>query len=74
VVSGEPSEGDTPQMPLSDATIRALKPRDKPYKLSDFDGLFLNVEPMGSRLWQFKYRIGGKEKLLSIGIYPAVTP
>lgn len=60
-------------MPLSDATIRALKPRDKPYKVSDFDGLFLNVKPTGSRLWQFKYRIGGKEKLLSIGIYPAVT-
>lgn len=60
-------------MPLSDATIRALKPRDKPYKVSDFDGLFLNVKPTGSRLWQFKYRIGGKEKLLSIGIYPTVT-
>lgn len=60
-------------MPLSDATIRALKPRDKPYKVSDFDGLFLNVKPTGSRLWQFKYRIGGREKLLSIGIYPAVT-
>lgn len=36
-----------PQMPLSDATIRALKPRDKPYKVSDFDGLFLNVKPTG---------------------------
>ena len=58
-------------MPLSDATrFRALKPRDKPYKVSDFDGLFLNVKPTGSRLWQFKYRIGGKEKLLSIGSTP----
>ncbi len=54
-------------MPLSDATIRSLKPREKPYKVSDFDGLFVLVKPTGSRLWQFKYRLDGKEKLLSIG-------
>jgi hypothetical protein len=60
-------------MPLSDVTIRNLKPRDKAYKVSDFDGLFITVKPTGSRLWHFKYRIDGKEKLLSLGIYPAVT-
>jgi integrase len=60
-------------MPLSDATIRNLKPREKPYKVSDFDGLFVLVKPTGSRLWQFKYRLDGKEKLLSIGPYPEIT-
>ena len=62
-----------PAMPLSDATIRNLKPREKPYKVSDFDGLFVLVKPTGSRLWQFKYRLDGKEKLLSIGPYPEIT-
>ncbi len=60
-------------MPLSDATIRSLKPRDKAYKVADFDGLFLLVKPTGSRLWHFKYRIDGKEKLLAVGPYPEVS-
>jgi integrase len=60
-------------MPLTDATIRVLKPKVKPYKVSDFEGLFLTVKPTGSRLWHFKYRIDGKEKLLSIGVYPEIT-
>jgi integrase len=60
-------------MPLTDTAIRNLKPREKPYKVSDFDGLFVLVKPSGSRLWQFKYRIGGKEKLLSIGPYPETS-
>lgn len=60
-------------MPLTDATIRSLKPRDKPYKVSDFEGLFLLVKPTGSRLWHQKYRIDGKEKLLAIGSYPEVS-
>lgn len=60
-------------MPLSDTTIRGLKPRERPYKVSDFGGLFVSVKPTGSRLWHFKYRIAGKEKLLSLGIYPDVT-
>lgn len=72
-VSGKPLKGDTPSMPLSDATIRTLKPRDKAYKVSDFEGLFLTVKPTGSRLWHFKYRIAGKEKLLSLGIYPGIS-
>lgn len=62
-----------PPMPLSDTAIRNLKPREKPYKVADFDGLFVLVKPSGSRLWQFKYRIGGKEKLLSIGPYPETS-
>ncbi len=59
-------------MPLSDAQIRNSKPADKPYKLTDGGGLFLLVNPGGSRLWRWKYRYGGKEKLLALGAYPAV--
>jgi integrase len=60
-------------MPLSDARIRSLKSRDKPYKVADFDGLFVAIQPNGSKLWRFKYRIDGKERTLSIGIYPAIS-
>ncbi len=60
-------------MPLSDATIRTLRPRDKAYKATDFEGLYLIVKPTGSRLWHFKYRIAGREKLLSLGIYPGIS-
>lgn len=60
-------------MPLSDIQLRNLKPRDKAYKVSDFEGLFVLIKINGSKLWQFKYRIFGKERLLSIGIYPEVS-
>jgi hypothetical protein len=60
-------------MPLSDSQLRFLKPKDKPYKVSDFEGLFVLVKPNGSKLWQFKYRINGVERLLSIGQYPDVS-
>ena len=63
-----------PPMPvLSDAKIRALKPKEKPYKQADFDGLFLLVNPGGSKLWRFKYRWMDKEKLLSFGKYPDLS-
>ncbi|MFG1237329.1 integrase arm-type DNA-binding domain-containing protein [Xanthobacter autotrophicus DSM 597] len=60
-------------MPLTDTAIRAAKAGDKPYKLADGGGLYLLVNPTGSRLWRLKYRIEGKEKLLAIGPYPEVT-
>ncbi|MFG1249307.1 tyrosine-type recombinase/integrase [Xanthobacter flavus] len=60
-------------MPLTDTAIRAAKAGDKPYKLADGGGLYLLVNPTGSRLWRLKYRIEGKEKLLAIGPYPDVT-
>jgi integrase len=56
-------------MPLTDVTIRAAKPREKPYKLFDERGLFLLVKPNGARLWRFKYTVGGREKLISLGDY-----
>ena len=59
-------------MPLTDVTVRTAKPRDKPYKLSDSGGLYVEVTPAGGKRWRWKYRIGGREKLLSMGLYPAV--
>ncbi len=60
-------------MPLSDASIRNAKPQEKPYKLADAGGLYLLVNPTGSRLWYWKYRFGGKERKLAIGAYPTIT-
>ena len=59
-----------PQMPLTDRQIKNAKPADKAYKLADGRGLYLQITPAGGKLWRWKYRIGGKEKLLSIGEYP----
>jgi len=61
-------------MPLSDAAIRAAKPKpgQKTTKLSDGGGLILHIEPSGSKLWRLAYRFAGKQKLLSFGAYPAV--
>ena len=60
-------------MPLTDILTKAAKPKDKAYKLADEKGLFLLVHPNGGKYWQMKYRFGGKEKLLSFGIYPETT-
>ena len=58
---------------LSDTKLRALKPRAKPYKVSDAEGLFVLVTPNGSRLWRCAYRFDGKQKLLTFGKYPDVS-
>ncbi|MBR0663972.1 integrase arm-type DNA-binding domain-containing protein [Roseomonas hellenica] len=58
---------------LTDAEVRAAKPRGAPYKLSDGAGLHLYVTPAGSRIWRYRYEIAGREKLLTIGPYPEVT-
>lgn len=59
--------------PLTDSAIKAAKPKDKPYKLTDGQGLYLEVMPNGSRLWRLKYRHSDKEKRLALGAYPALT-
>ena len=57
---------------LSDAKIRSLKPREKAYKVYDDRGLYMVVNPNGSRWWRFKYKYGGKERGISLGVYPDV--
>ena len=58
---------------LNDTRVRSAKSREKAFKLSDERGLFLLVMPTGSRLWRLKYRVNGREKLISLGAYPDVT-
>ena len=60
-------------MALSELKIKAAKPMDKPYKLADEKGMYLQVQPTGGKLWRMNYRFDGKRKTLAIGIYPDVT-
>jgi len=60
-------------MPLNEMKIRNAKPKEKFYKLSDSDSLYLHVTEKGSKLWRFKYRFGGKYKLLAFGSYPEIS-
>lgn len=60
-------------MPLTDTAIKKAKPKEKQYKLFDERGLFLIITPKGGKWWRFKYRFEGKEKLLSLGVYPDVS-
>jgi integrase len=58
---------------LTDAAVKNVKPGPRTLKLHDGGGLFLQVNPNGARYWRLKYRFGGKEKLLALGVYPAVN-
>ncbi|MCK4608322.1 MAG: integrase arm-type DNA-binding domain-containing protein [Gammaproteobacteria bacterium] len=59
-------------MPLTDTTIRNAKPKEKPFRLFDGNGLYLEISPKGGKWWRFKYRFNGKEKRLSLGVYPEI--
>ncbi len=60
-------------MPLSFFDVKAANPKDKPYRLADGDGLYLQIQPNGSKLWRFRYRFAGMEKMLSVGAFPIVS-
>lgn len=60
-------------MKLTIRQIDTTKPKDKAFKLSDGGGLYLLVNPSGSKYWRLKYRFAGKEKLLAIGVYPDIS-
>ena len=57
---------------LSDTKLRTLKPKDKAYRVTDERGLYVQVSVTGAKLWRFKYKFDGKEKLLALGQYPDV--
>jgi integrase len=57
----------------STSTNRKFETTHKPYKLSDAHGLYIEIDPSGGKYWRYKYRFGGKEKRLSLGIYPEVS-
>lgn len=60
-------------MKLKDTDCRNAKGRERPYKISDGEGLYLFVQPSGSRLWRMAYRFDGKQKTLAFGAYPHVS-
>jgi integrase len=60
-------------MALTATAVKQAKSTEKQYKLFDGRGLFLLVHPNRSKYWRFKYRYAGKEKLLSLGVYPDVS-
>jgi len=60
-------------MPLTDLAIRRAKPINKAYRLFDGGGLYIEIPVTGNKRWRYKYRFHGKEKLLSLGIYPDVS-
>ena len=60
-------------MPLTDTAVRHAQPREKPYKMADAQGLYIQVTPSGSKHWKMKYRFDGREKKLSFGEYPRVS-
>lgn len=60
-------------MALTDTAIRTVKLARKPFKMYDREGLFLLVNPGGSKLWRWRYRFDGKEKLMALGEYPLLT-
>lgn len=59
-------------MPLTDSQIRNTKPGQKPIKLTDGGGLYLEVRPTGAKLWRYRYRIAGKENVFAAGEYAQV--
>lgn len=60
-------------MKLTDSQVRRAKPSDRPWKVTDARGLYLQVMPNGGRYWRFNYQFGGKQKTLALGVYPDVS-
>ena len=55
---------------LSPTKVKTVRPAEKPFKLFDGNGLYLEVRPNGGKWWRFRYQMHGKQKLLSMGTYP----
>ncbi len=60
-------------MPLTDTAAKNAKPKDKPYRIADGGGMYLEVMPTGAKYWRWKYRFATKEKRLALGVYPDVS-
>ena len=58
---------------LTDTKLKSLKPRDKQYRLSDGNGLYIEIRPNGSKYWRQAYRFNGRQKTLAHGIYPIIS-
>ena len=60
-------------MSLTNTKVKTAKPKDKPYKLTDGRGMYLLVNTTGSKYWQYRFRINGKQGTYQIGTYPDTT-
>lgn len=60
-------------MSLTDVEIRNVSGNGKVQRFYDERGLYLEVAPRGGKWWRFKYRLAGKEKRISLGVYPEVS-
>jgi integrase len=60
-------------MPLTELTIKSLKPKEKLYRKADGGGLCLEISPAGGKLWRYRYNFNGKAQMLALGRYPDVT-
>ncbi len=60
-------------MPLTNIKIKSAKPFERPKRLYDTGGLYVEIAPKGGKWWRLKYRFNGKEKLLSLGVYPNIS-
>lgn len=60
-------------MALTDIKVRTTKPSDKPFKLTDGQGMHLLINPNGAKYWRLQYRFDGKQKVLALGVYPTVS-
>ena len=62
---------------LTEVEVKQAKAKEKPHRLSDQGGLYLEVSPIGSKYWRYKYRIstGAQriEKRLALGVYPEIS-
>ena len=57
---------------LTELKIKQAKPKEKQYKLTDGEGMYLRIYPNGSKYWQLQYWFEGKQKVLSFGVWPEV--
>mgnify|MGYP001175788770 CR=1 FL=1 len=58
---------------LTELLVKKSKPKEKQYKLTDGEGMYLRIYPNGSKYWQLKYRFNRKQKTLSFGVWPEVS-
>ena len=64
---------ELPPIRLTAIKVKNIKPTAKTQRLFDGAGLYLEVSPKGGKWWRYKYRYAGKEKRISLGVYPDVT-
>ncbi|KIS45922.1 hypothetical protein LG58_1325 [Kosakonia radicincitans YD4] len=57
---------------LTDTQCRTARPKEKLYRLNDFNGLYLEVKPNGKKAWRYRFKLNGKSSMFALGEYPTV--